>query len=180
MKSYDMISKQGPSLATRTVLGVACLRPKALIGFVCVVLGIVLIVGAVKAQALVNYPAKAPEPSTQQAQIQEYRPARPLEASDPGVLQAPDLIARDLNESDAGYTARMLRLQSQVKAQEADAQKRLADVLRQVASGGHGQEAARVVVPAGRQPAQVRTPAVRVPAERVESPRGPQQQQQQK
>lgn len=56
-----------------------------------------------------NSPQKAVEQQQLQSQSSEgaYAPVRPPAGSNPGVLKEPELIARDLNEDDAAYTARM-------------------------------------------------------------------------
>lgn len=174
MKSYDMIQKQGPTRFQRMWLGVLCLRPRALLGAACILIGLVLVIGAAAAQSVVNFPSRqaeqqaTPEPTAPRTLAPEnrypdpgnrYQPQRPPLASDPGVLQAPDLIARGLNESDAAYTARMTRLGHQLKSEDAAAQQDLAKVLKQVSEAGHGMGVDAVALPQ-RQPAPWQTPAV--------------------
>lgn len=159
---------KGPTLIERAFLGVVCLRPKAVVGAACVVIGALIVVGAVKAQSLVNFPSKTPlpakivevgtaAPTPPRQRVMEYSPQRPPLASDPGVLQAPELIARDLNETDASYTARMVRLGQQLKADDVAAQQDLARVLQQVSHAGNGQ-GSDVVTVRPRPALEVRSP----------------------
>ena len=162
MKSYNSNQSQGPSRFQRMWMGVLCLRPRAVLGAMCVLVGLVLIVGATAAQSLVNFPARPAEqprqsdPPTATPQMlenqsvgtaQRYQPTRPPMASDPGLLQAPDLVARGLNESDAAYTARMMRLSQQLKSEDAAAQQELANALKKVSAAGYGMGVEVVAVP---------------------------------
>lgn len=137
---------------------------------------VLMTAGSGWAQSLINFPSKAPPTGEQPAEVPpptaEYRPVRPPAASDPGVLQAPDLVARELNETDASYTARMTRLQDQLKSQDAEAQRQLAQVLQQVNSTNGGRAEPGVVLPEMKNhisPSLIREPSPqdRVRAERI-------------
>ena len=68
-----------------------------------------------------NSPAKAsPEPVESQSTAEAYAPVRPPAGSNPGLLKEPELIARDLNEDDAAYTARMAQKLTAEQAKTVD------------------------------------------------------------
>lgn len=176
MKSCDVIESRAPSLLFKVFfvsVGVLCRRQRTIRGIAMMLVGLLLVVGAVKAQSLINFPSQTAastalekSPPLQNASsvpaASVYQPRHPPLASDPGVLEAPELIARDLNESDAAYTARMAQLGQQLKADAAVAQQDLARVLQQVSRAGHGMGTNAVTVQP--QPAlQVHSP---VPADR--------------
>lgn len=102
--------------------------------------------GAAQGQALINLPAQKPVVAGHQ-DAGEYAPETPPEASVPGALEAPPLVARGLNESDAQYTARMTEIQQQLKARDAAAQTRLAQLLKQVTTNVGGSATPKLSLP---------------------------------
>ena len=64
-----------------------------------------------------------------------YAPQRPPEVSNPGVLEAPEIIARGLNENDAMYTSRMQQRLTQEQARTSQLVRRHEDLLKRIEQG---------------------------------------------
>jgi len=102
--------------------------------------GILVSVAALAQEPLLNFsrpPGPTPPPRI------EYAPVTPPAASDPGVLEAPALVARNLNESDADYTARMQQKNVELKAETARLMQRHDAVMREILAGFGGRKEPR-------------------------------------
>ena len=132
--------------------------------------GILATAAALAQEPLLNI-APAPTQAPPASRI-EYAPVTPPAASDPGVLEAPALIARNLNESDVDYTARMQQKNVELKAETARLMQRHDALMREILAGFGGRKEPRFpsavpnALPAPPVPAA--TPAVPAPAERHE------------
>lgn len=110
---------------------------KALAVIAC---GGLMAAAALAQQPLLNVgPPAEPQPGTP---IQ-YAPVAPPAASDPGVLEAPALIARKLNESDLEYTSRMQQKNVELKAETSRLLQRHDAVMREILTGFGGRKEAR-------------------------------------
>ena len=95
-----------------------------------VVLGLFVVAGAMAQESLLNIAPSLPAASVPASS--GYSPVAPPAASNPGVLEAPELVARKLNESDAEYTARMTLKRTEVEAETARLLKRHDEVMRAI------------------------------------------------
>ena len=122
---------------------------------VCIALG-VLVAGVSAQESLLNMQGPAPA----------YAPVTPPAASNPGVLEAPALVARNLNESDAEYTARMREKQQEVKAETARLLQHHEAVMRDIVAtfGVRKEPRFRVAAEAVLAPAQGSRPSAVTPA----------------
>lgn len=156
MKSCDINLCDLPQdMWGRSEAAVVRLCRRAIAGAVCFLAGMLLVPGGARAQASLLLNLSEPAPQTTQttirAPVTEYHPTQPPLASDPGVLEAPPLIAREVNETDADYTARMTRVQERLKQDDLAARQNLARVLQQVSRGGFGQAPASINISSERR-----------------------------
>ncbi|MEJ7745222.1 MAG: hypothetical protein WKF61_00390 [Luteimonas sp.] len=131
---------------------------------VAVLLGILATAGAIAQEPLLNL--RRPPAQTSPAQV-SYAPATPPAASNPGVLEAPALVARNLNESDVDYTARMQQQTFELKAETARLMQRHDEVMRNILAGFGGRKEPRFDPSAAGAPP---LPAATLPAAPPASP----------
>ena len=92
-------------------------------------------------QPLWNTPTN-PQPEQQAVAVEQagvtqvqYAPQRPPAISNPGILEAPELVARELNETDQGYTARMTRKLEQEQTRTQALMRRHDEMLDRLRNG---------------------------------------------